>query len=130
MKTKREQGSSDPLIQETVERLRRRVAWQVHAAYGVPLPPEAEPEPEVEAEPALLDDQPSAKAPPTPPPRLHRLPTIDELERLVAAAEARGREGAQQWRWTVYYLRGFSDGDGRLPQMFEPLIAPLYSDAT
>jgi hypothetical protein len=55
--------------------------------------------------------------------------TLDELERLVAAAGA--SEHAQQWKWTLYYLRGFSDSEGNLPAMFEPLVqlefAPLLA---
>jgi hypothetical protein len=126
MKPKREHDVQDPLIQETVDRLRRRVAWQVHAAYGVPLPaePEREPEPELEPAPVQVEVQVAPL-----PPRLASLPTIDELERLVAAADA--SERVQQWKWTLYYLRGFSDNEGVLPPMFEPLVqmefAPLLA---
>jgi hypothetical protein len=126
MTPKRNHDVQDPLIQETVDRLRRRVAWQVHAAYGVPLPAEPEPEPEpapvVEAAPVEVEVAPL-------PPRLASLPTIGELERLVAAAES--SERTQQWTWTLYYLRGFSDSEGKLPPMFEPLVqmefAPLLA---
>ena len=124
MKSKRSEETHDPLIEETVERLRRRVAWQVHAAYGVPLPAASQPSPEPEPAPVEVEVAPL-------PPRLKALPTIGELERLVEAAEA--SERAQQWKWTLYYLRGFSDADGKLPPMFEPLVqlefAPLLAAA-
>lgn len=127
MKTKRNEENLDPLIEETVERLRRRVAWQVHAAYGVPLPPTPQPSAETAPPPAVEVEVELAPLPP----RLKSLPTIGELERLVEAAAA--SERAQQWKWTLYYLRGFSDDEGKLPAMFEPLVqlefAPLLEAA-
>ena len=127
MKSKRTQENLDPLIEETVERLRRRVAWQVHAAYGVPLPPSPQPSTETAPQPVAEVEVELAPVPP----RLKSLPTIGELERLVEAAEV--SERAQQWKWTIYYLRSFSDDEGKLPAMFEPLVqlefAPLLEAA-
>ena len=116
---------------QTIEELRRKVAWQVSTAYGLrledvhvpevaldeptPLPvPIAEPEPEPELPPA-------AAAP-------FVLPTLTELERLVAAAEGAKPERTEEWRWYLFYLRDFAAADGTLDDTFGLLVETAFGD--
>lgn len=138
MKTQR---TLDETLVETVEQLHRRVAWQVAAAYGLPLPePEAQapqpvaelasPSPEPATEQRVSDTAPVSDTPAVVEPlpvRVLKLPTLDELERAVAAAEAAEREQTEQWQWTLFYLREYSEPDGRLPECFEPLVATEFA---
>lgn len=63
----------DPQVHETLDELRRRVAWQVHAAYGVQLPEEAKVDPTPESQPAARRSRWSWRRRP----QLQPLPTVD-----------------------------------------------------
>jgi hypothetical protein len=113
---------------QTVDELRRKVAWQVSIAYGLPLeevhvpevprepvpapPPEPEPEPEPELPPA-------AAAP-------FVLPTLTELERLVANAADANPDRIEEWRWYLFYLRDFAKTDGTLDDTFGLLVETAF----
>jgi hypothetical protein len=84
-----------------------------------PAEPAAAPEAPVEPRPTTVVVPPP---PPRVPARPMAMPSLDELERLVAAAELRHPDEAAGWRWTLFYLRPFSNAAGELPSDFRPLV--------
>ena len=107
-----------------IDELRRKVAWQVSIAYGLPLDAETttlptpapivEPEPEPELPPA-------AAAP-------FVLPKLTELERLVAEAGGAKAERLEEWRWYLFYLRDFAHADGTLDDTFGLLVETAFGE--
>jgi hypothetical protein len=80
-----------------------------------------EPEPEPEPEPAVEVEPPPAAAT-----RLE-LPTLHELEGLVSAAgDAVPAHRLEEWRWYLFYLRGFASTDGTLPDSFALLVETVF----
>lgn len=64
---------------------------------------------------------------PRPPyPVSQRLPSLDELERLVELRHDSAR--LDEWRYTIMYLRDHADVHGRLPPEFADLIADVFGD--
>jgi hypothetical protein len=101
----------DAALALEIELLRRRIAWQVEAAYNpapAPLPPEPAPAP-------------------TPPPRRSRMPRLPELERLVAREIDAHPDRADEWRWYLFYLRDFANVDGELPESFALLVRIAFA---
>lgn len=131
MTAKRRRSAPDEELEpQSVEELRRKVGWQVSKAYGLALeeidpepvpvpvtvlPAEPEPEPEPELPPAAIVADPMA------------VPTLHELERLVAAASAEHPERVEEWRWYLFYLRDFARPDGSLDPTFGLLIETAFS---
>jgi hypothetical protein len=101
--------------EQPLEELRRRVGWQVAAAYGL-APPEPEQEPVV--------DLPAPE--PAPAPDLPEVPTLGELERLVARRGLVHPDRVEEWRWYLFYLRPFAGIDGRLPDSFRLLVRTVF----
>jgi len=126
-----------------VEALRRKVAWQVSTAYGLPLDevrvpvvavheppvvvplhvPEPEPQPQVVPAP---EPEP-APGPARVPAAAGALPTLPELERRVAAAASSHPELAEEWRWYLFYLRDFTRADGTLDDGFRLLVETAFA---
>jgi hypothetical protein len=132
MPVRRRSVPDEELEPQSIDELRRKVGWQVSTAYGleleeidpepVPVPvtvlpaePEPEPEPEPELPPAAVVADPMA------------VPTLHELERLVAAAGAEHPERVEEWRWYLFYLRDFARPDGSLDPTFGLLIETAFS---
>jgi hypothetical protein len=88
---------------------RRKVAWQVSTAYGLPREEVDEPEPEPELPPAAFV-----------------LPTLTELERLVAGAADANPDRVEEWRWYLFYLRDFAHADGTLDDTFGLLVETAF----
>jgi hypothetical protein len=113
---------------QTVEELRRKVAWQVSTAYGLPLEEVRVPEPPIEQpEPTPLP-LPLPQPEPELPPAAFVLPTLTELERLVAAAAGTRPERVEEWRWYLFYLRDFAQADGTLDDTFGLLVETAFGD--
>lgn len=121
-----------------IETLRRKVAWQVATAYGLPVeevhvpePPRIRPAEPVPVAPLSVPEPEPEPAPEPPPAAVRRLPTLLELERLVAAATPKHPDLAHEWRWYLFYLRGFAHADGSLDDDFgllvETAFAPLFA---
>jgi hypothetical protein len=108
----------DVVLALEIELLRRRIAWQVEAAYN----PTPEPEPVVAAP---LPPEPAPA--PTPPPRRSRMPRLPELERLVAREIDVHPDLADEWRWYLFYLRDFANVDGELPESFALLVRIAFA---
>lgn len=115
----------EQLPPQSVDELRRKVAWQVSTAYGLelvavepeptPLPlPEPLPEPEPELPPAALVPG--------------ELPTLTDLEQLVAAAADASPERVEEWRWYLFYLRDFAHTDGSLDDTFSLLVETAFGE--
>jgi len=142
MPVRRRPVPDEELEPQSIEELRRKVGWQVSKAYGleleeidpepvpvpvtvlpaepvpvpVPVPePEPEPEPAPELPPAAVAVDPMS------------VPTLHELERLVAAAGAEHPERVEEWRWYLFYLRDFARPDGSLDPTFGLLIETAFS---
>jgi hypothetical protein len=118
---------------QTVEELRRKVAWQVSIAYGLPLEDVHVPEVqlvEVDPEPLPLPlPEPEPELPPAalvPGPFV--LPTLTELERLVADAGDANPARAEEWRWYLFYLRDFAQADGTLDDTFTLLVETAFGE--
>lgn len=86
-------------------------------------PVRAEPEPE--AAPAV-EPEPSAEPAIAPAPGRAGLPTLDELDHLVAANPDPDR--SDEWRYTLLYLREYADYEGRLPAEFDGLVADVFGE--
>lgn len=130
----------DELPPQSVDELRRKVAWQVSIAYGLPLEEAREwaatpslataepepapvaplPQPAPEPEPEL----PPAAAAPAP----FVLPKLTELERLVAAAAGASPTRVEEWRWYLFYLRDFAHADGTLDDTFSLLVETAFGE--
>jgi hypothetical protein len=124
------ESGADALLQERVDELRRRVAWQVSVAYGLPLEEPSVPEPPhrvVQHEPEVVV-APAAEPEPESPPLFEEasLPRLQDLERVVASAAAIDPERAAECRWYLFYLRGFARTDGSLPQTFGLLVDTVF----
>jgi hypothetical protein len=130
--------SEEELPPQSVEELRRKVAWQVSIAYGLPLEEAREWEvtphlSALKAEPApvpvapLPEPQPQPELPPaaaTP----FVLPKLTELERLVAAASGASPARVEEWSWYLFYLRGFAHADGTLDDTFSLLVETAFGE--
>jgi hypothetical protein len=57
-----------------------------------------------------------------------RAPRIDLLERLVDERARAVPDRAQEWRYTLTYLRGYAGLDGRLPRSFDDLVRDVFSE--
>ena len=114
--------NADRVDPEVVAHLRRKVAWQVATAYGLPL----EDEPAMVV-PVSLDRPVTVVVKTAPRPQPASLPTLDELEGLVAAAAHTDPERAEEWRWYLFYLRGFAHADGTLDDGFRLLIETAFA---
>jgi hypothetical protein len=125
---------------ERIAQLRRKVAWQVSTAYGLELEepprtlvPTALDRPvavAVKTEPAPQPEQAPEPEPvriPAAVPAPGELPTLDELERLVAAAADADPLRAEEWRWYLFYLRGFARADGTLDDGFRLLVETAFA---
>jgi hypothetical protein len=131
-----QQDEFDPALEIAVEELRRRVAWQVATAYGLPLEqrnpvrtktlplPQPLPRPEPELPPAAVATAPEPEPEPAPP--ASTLPTLDELERLVSLGAELHPDRVDEWRWYLFYLRGFASIDGTLPEPFRLLLETVF----
>jgi len=121
---------------QTVDELRRKVAWQVSTAYGLPLEDVRVPElPLVEVEPTPLPvplpaPEPEPELPPAAaaPFALPALPTLTELERLVADAADTSPDRVEEWRWYLFYLRDFAAADGSLDDTFGLLVETAFGE--
>jgi hypothetical protein len=135
-RTRHQHDELDPALELAVEELRRRVAWQVATAYGLPLeePRRAQSEPvplplPLPPAPEEPDLPPAAAATPEPvppAPPAFPMPTLDELERLVSLGAELQPERVEEWRWYLFYLRGFADVDGALPDAFRLLLETVF----
>jgi hypothetical protein len=118
--------------QQTIDELRRKVAWQVSTAYGLPLEevrvPVVELEPQPEPLPVPVLPQPEREPEPELPPAAFVLPTLTELERLVAGAAATHPDQVEEWRWYLFYLRDFAQPDGTLDDTFSLLVETAFGD--
>jgi hypothetical protein len=131
----RETHVQDELPPQTVDELRRKVAWQVSTAYGLPLEEVRVPVVRLDAEPEPLP-VPVLPAPvPNPEPELPPaaavpfvLPKLTELERLVADAAAASPERIEEWRWYLFYLRDFAAADGTLDDTFGLLVESAFGE--
>lgn len=97
-----------------IQTLRRRVGWQVAAAY------------EEERGQAPAPVPAAAAGPAEPPSSSRRLPTLAELDRLVGAAADAHADRAEEWRWYATYLRDFVRPDGTLPESFGLLVDTVF----
>jgi hypothetical protein len=136
----------DELPPQSVDELRRKVAWQVSIAYGLPLEEArewaatpslaaAEPEPVAPLPVAPLpqpEPEPEPELPPAaaaaPEPERFVLPTLTELERLVADATDASPVRVEEWRWYLFYLRDFAQADGTLDDTFSLLVESAFGD--
>jgi hypothetical protein len=110
----------DAALALEIELLRRRIAWQVEAAYN--------PQPEPEQEPVVAAPLPPEPAPaPTRLPKRSRIPSLSELERLVAREINAHPDRADEWRWYLFYLRDFATVDGELPESFALLVRIAFA---
>lgn len=98
----RERQVDEPLEPLTVDELSRKVGWQVSTAYGL----------------AAAAPEPAAPQP---------LPTLADLERLVADAAADHPEHVEEWRWYLFYLRDFAGADGTLDDTFRLLVETAFA---
>ena len=121
----------DPGMHERIERLRRRVAWQVATAYCLELEDVKVPDVREAPAPVLPLPVPAPAPPPPepapePPPAAARaaLPTLDELERAVAAYAEPDR--VEELRWYLFYLRDHAEVDGTLPESFGLLVDTVF----
>ena len=53
---------------------------------------------------------------------------IDAVEALVERHAGDFPDRADEWRLYVAYLRDFADGEGRLPDTFDGLVAEVFHD--
>jgi hypothetical protein len=118
-------------LEETVEQLRRRIGWQVATAYGLPLEEPRAPEPVLPPPVAASVAAPVAAAPAAVPPKPSHsdelpVPSLEELERLVATAAAAQPDRAEEWWWYLFYLRQFAGVDGSLPSTFRVLVDTVF----
>jgi hypothetical protein len=127
---------------EFLRDLHRRVGWQAAVAYGMPLA-EAEVRPAEDAAfgpepkpvPTPVPEQPERPAlvlcEPAPEPELRtdpELPTVAELELLIAERRDANPERAADWRWSLQHLREFADCDGRLPEDFRATVEVVFGE--
>jgi len=127
--------------EEFLRDLHRRVGWQVAAAYGMPLPEAdvfAPPEPRAEVvvapAPKLVlvpacdpepDVAPEVEPVATP---ACSLPTVAELDRMIAARREADPMRAADWRWSLQHLREFADEEGRLPEDFRATVEVVFGE--
>ena len=129
--------------EEFLRDLHRRVGWQVAAAYGMPLPeadvavaaePQVEPavDPEVAAAPKLVVvPLPACEPESTVEPVANAtcpLPTVAELDRMIAARREADPMRAADWRWSLQHLREFADDEGRLPEDFRATVEVVFGE--
>ena len=121
----------EELPPQSVDELRRKVAWQVSIAYGLPL----EDVREWDATPTVSAPAPIVEPVPEPEPELPPaatapfvLPALSELERLVAEAKSAHPERVEEWRWYLFYLRDFADADGTLDDTFGLLVETAFGE--
>ena len=118
----------DEQVELRLEELRRKVAWQVSTAYGLPLEDVHVPEPAPVVPLPVPEPEPAPEPDPEPEPAaVRRLPTLHELERSVAAAAPAHPELAEEWRWYLFYLRDFARADGSLDDDFGLLVETAFS---
>ncbi len=110
--------------QRYLELLRQRVAWQAVAAYGQPEP---EPAPALaDVRPAAVETtRPSAGAAPVP---RTTLPTLWQLEGLVAANRESFPERAPEWEAYLFQLREHADTLGFLPERLGAVVETAFAD--
>ena len=111
--------------QRYLELLRRRVAWQADAAYGR-REPEAVAEPEAHVEPQQRPlQQPPADVPPL---RRGAIPTLWQLECLVAERGASFPDREPEWRAYLFQLRQHADTLGCLPESLGAVVETAFAD--
>ena len=121
--------SDDELVAQTVDELRRKVAWQVSVAYDLPLGEIDAPEPPPVAVPVTVLPTPAPPEPePELPPAALAVPTLTELERLVANAGDSDPARVEEWRWYLFYLRDFAKADGTLDDTFGLLVETAFGE--
>ena len=110
--------------QRYLELLRRRVAWQAGAAYGT-AEAEAAAEPQRPREPHV---EPVAPATAPSQARARALPTLWQLESLVAAHGGRFPEREPEWRAYLFQLRQHADARGRLPESLGAVVETAFAE--
>jgi hypothetical protein len=120
----------EELPPQSVDELRRKVAWQVSTAYGLLLEDVRVPVAELDqdAEPLPIPVMPGPEPEPELPPAAFELPTLTELERLVADAGDGSPERLEEWRWYLFYLRDFAAADGSLDDTFGLLVETAFGE--
>jgi hypothetical protein len=120
----------EELPPQSVDDLRRKVAWQVSTAYGLLLEDVRVPVVELEqdAEPLPIPVLPGPEPEPELPPAAFELPTLTELERLVVDAGDASPERLEEWRWYLFYLRDFAAADGSLDDTFGLLVETAFGE--
>jgi O-antigen ligase len=108
--------------------LEARELERAEAAAAVPVAaPEpvhvVEPEPEPEpAAPIVVEPTP------TPAPTEYGSFTLARLEQLVNANAGTYPDRVEEWRYYLFYLRGYADVDERLPSQFDGLVADVFAE--
>ena len=110
----RQHEVDEELEPQSVDELRRKVAWQVSTAYGLPLE-QLDPDP-VPVPVVVLPEE-----------RELPLPSLRDLERLVAASSDEHPARADEWRWLLFYLRDFAGADGSIDGMFRELVETSFA---
>jgi hypothetical protein len=98
------------------------------AVEPAPVPVAVEPEPVPEPPAPLPPPVPQPEPAPEPiPAAAGGLPTLNELEQLVAQHAHEFPDQAEEWRYYTVFLRDYADYDGRLPAQFDYLVFDVFA---